>query len=109
MAAVLDGQLAPSKATLNARSTDEEIDAYVLSHCDPAHHISGTCRMGAVDDPMSVCDEEGKVIGVDGLRVVDCSLMPCAQQRPHLCPCCMCCPPPCAADRSVVCFVAGTA
>jgi hypothetical protein len=52
------------------------MDAYILSHCEPAHHISGTCRMGAVDDPLSVCDEEGSVIGVAALRVVDASLMP---------------------------------
>ena len=32
--------------------------------------------MGAKDDPNAVCDEQGKVYGVDNLRVVDCSLKP---------------------------------
>lgn len=40
-----------------------------------AHH-SGTCRMGASHDPLSVTDPQGRVHGVDGLRVVDASLMP---------------------------------
>lgn len=39
-------------------------------------HPAGTCRMGARDDPMAVTDPQGRVLGVDGLRVVDASLMP---------------------------------
>ena len=72
----LDAQLAPGPDEINLDSTDAEIDEYVKTHSEPAHHICGTCRMGAIDDPLSVCDEEGSVIGVQGLRVVDCSLMP---------------------------------
>ena len=59
-----------------------EIDAYILSHCEPAHHISGTCRLvphlGRADDPLSVCDEEGSVIGVapDGGRESDAGALP---------------------------------
>ncbi len=41
----------------------------------PCHHV-GTCRMGAADDPTTVVDTEGRVIGVEGLRVVDASIMP---------------------------------
>ena len=41
----------------------------------PAHHV-GTCRMGAADDRDAVVDSEGRVYGVDGLRVVDASIMP---------------------------------
>ena len=40
-----------------------------------AHH-AGTCRMGASSDPLSVTDPQGRVHGVEGLRVVDASLMP---------------------------------
>ena len=40
-------------------------------------HASCTCRMGAEDDPMAVADNQGRVRGVSGLRVVDASLFPC--------------------------------
>jgi choline dehydrogenase len=40
-------------------------------------HPSGTCKMGdAARDPMAVVDPELRVHGVDGVRVVDCSIMP---------------------------------
>ncbi|MBO0681623.1 MAG: GMC family oxidoreductase N-terminal domain-containing protein [Candidatus Dormibacteraeota bacterium] len=39
-------------------------------------HISATCRMGSPDDPAAVVDPECRVLGVDGLRVVDASVMP---------------------------------
>ena len=39
-------------------------------------HASCTCRMGADDDPMAVTDNQGRVRGVGGLRVVDASLFP---------------------------------
>jgi 5-(hydroxymethyl)furfural/furfural oxidase len=39
-------------------------------------HACGTCRMGRKDDRMAVVDPSGRVYGVDGLRVVDASIMP---------------------------------
>jgi 4-pyridoxate dehydrogenase len=41
-----------------------------------AHHPAGTCRMGVVSDKAAVVDSELRVIGVDGLRVVDASVFP---------------------------------
>ena len=39
-------------------------------------HASGTARMGKGDDPLAVTDARGRVIGVDGLRIADCSIIP---------------------------------
>ncbi len=39
-------------------------------------HPVGTCKMGRVDDPMAVLDSEMRVKGINGLRVVDASVMP---------------------------------
>ena len=39
-------------------------------------HPSGTCRMGAANDPLAVTDSRGAVYGVEGLHVCDASLMP---------------------------------
>jgi choline dehydrogenase len=56
--------------------TDAEIDAFVRRHVESAYHPCGTCRMGAVDDEMAVVDPETRVRGLQGLRVVDSSIMP---------------------------------
>ena len=40
------------------------------------HHVSCTCKMGPESDPMAVVDQFGRVRGVEGLRVVDASIMP---------------------------------
>ena len=52
------------------------IDAWVRQHAESAYHPSCTCAMGAPDDPRAVTDGEGRVYGIDGLRVVDASIMP---------------------------------
>lgn len=56
--------------------TDQEIDAFVREHADSAYHPSCTCKMGAASDPMAVVDAEARVFGIEGLRVVDASIMP---------------------------------
>ncbi len=56
--------------------TDDELDAFIAEHAESAYHPCGTCRMGRVDDPDAVVDPEGRVIGVDGLRVADSSIFP---------------------------------
>jgi choline dehydrogenase len=40
------------------------------------YHPVGTCAMGPASDPLAVCDERGRVHGLQGLVVADCSLMP---------------------------------
>ncbi|MFD2654241.1 choline dehydrogenase [Brucella rhizosphaerae] len=56
--------------------SDDEIDNFLREHVESAFHPCGTCKMGAVDDPMAVVDPECRVIGVDGLRVADSSIFP---------------------------------
>ncbi|GAX43460.1 glucose-methanol-choline oxidoreductase [Tolypothrix sp. NIES-4075] len=55
-------------------TSDEALQAYVREVCDTIHHPVGTCKMGT--DPMAVVDPELRVYGVEGLRVVDASIMP---------------------------------
>jgi 4-pyridoxate dehydrogenase len=56
--------------------SDAEIDAYIRTTAITVHHPLGTCRMGSDKDPDAVVDAECKVRGVEGLRVVDASVMP---------------------------------
>ena len=61
----------PSSA--QARS-DDEIAAYIRQHADTVYHPVGSCRMGP--GPGDVVDARLRVHGVQGLRVVDASIMP---------------------------------
>jgi choline dehydrogenase len=56
--------------------TDDEIDAFVRAKVESAYHPSCSCKMGRSSDPMAVVDPEGRVYGVEGLRVIDSSVMP---------------------------------
>ncbi|SCW85975.1 choline dehydrogenase [Ancylobacter rudongensis] len=56
--------------------SDEAIDAFVEEKVESAYHPSCTCRMGSPSDPLAVLDPQMRVIGVEGLRVVDSSAMP---------------------------------
>jgi choline dehydrogenase len=55
-------------------STDAELDAYVRARAGTDFHPVGTCRMGSNRD--AVVDPELRVHGIEGLRVVDASVMP---------------------------------
>lgn len=55
---------------------DGELDAFIRAIALTAHHPLGTCRMGADEDPMAVVDSQLRVRGVEGLRIVDASVMP---------------------------------
>ncbi len=54
--------------------TDTQIEAFIRGHADTIYHPVGSCRMGP--GPDDVVDAELRVHGVDGLRVVDASIMP---------------------------------
>ncbi len=55
---------------------DAAIDEFVRRSVESAYHPCGTCRMGDPADPRAVVDPQGRVIGIDALRVVDSSIMP---------------------------------
>jgi choline dehydrogenase-like flavoprotein len=54
--------------------TDADYAAYASRHAKTDHHPAGTCRMG--NDPGAVVDPELRLNGVEGLRVIDASIMP---------------------------------
>ncbi|WP_448615331.1 mycofactocin dehydrogenase MftG [Modestobacter sp. URMC 112] len=55
---------------------DRELDRWTRRHLATAIHLAGTARMGPDGDPGAVVDQELRVRGVEGLRVVDTSVMP---------------------------------
>jgi choline dehydrogenase len=57
-------------------TTDDEIDQFVREKVESAYHPCGTCKMGDPDDPQAVVAPDTRVIGIEGLRVVDASIMP---------------------------------
>ena len=59
----------------NVRSNDQ-IDAWVRQAIETCYHPVGTCKMGSASDRTSVVDDELRVHGIEGLRVVDASVMP---------------------------------
>jgi choline dehydrogenase-like flavoprotein len=55
--------------------SDDDIRKVLRERVDTVYHPIGSCKMG-VNDPMAVVDPELRVYGLDGLRVVDASIMP---------------------------------
>lgn len=58
----------------SALKTDQQIDEFVKNHAETAYHPSCSCKMG--EDDLAVVDGYGRVHEIDGLRVVDASIMP---------------------------------
>ena len=65
-----DGEIAPGEAVVS----DQDLDAWIRENAESAYHPCGTCRMGV--DETAVVDPQGRVRGVEGLRVVDSSIFP---------------------------------
>lgn len=66
----LKGELLPGPDV----RTDAEIEQFIRDRADCYHHQAGSCRMG-IDD-LAVVDTQLRVRGVEGVRVVDASVMP---------------------------------
>jgi len=63
-------ELSPGPAV----QSDSDIDTYLRDAVESAYHPSCTCKMGS--DDLSVVDSNCKVLGLDGLRIADSSIMP---------------------------------
>lgn len=73
---VLDRFVARGVYVADLARDDAALERFIESHVFGVWHASGTCRMGAAEDPMAVTDTAGRVHRCDGLRVIDASLMP---------------------------------
>ena len=60
----------------SAKTSTDDIDTHIRNTAITVHHPLGTCRMGAEGDANAVVDQNLKVRGTQGLRVVDASVMP---------------------------------
>ena len=56
--------------------SDEALDRWLRQNVTTTQHISGTCKMGPASDSMAVVDQYCRVHGLEGLRVVDVSVLP---------------------------------
>ena len=56
--------------------SDADIEAWIRATADTVYHPTSSCRMGGTADPMAVLDNQCRVRGVAGLRVVDASSLP---------------------------------
>ena len=72
LAAWHDGDVAPAPSA----ASDADLLAYAREQGQPVGDLVGTCRMGPDDDPLAVVDPWLRVIGLDGLRIADASVMP---------------------------------
>jgi 5-(hydroxymethyl)furfural/furfural oxidase len=73
---VIRGFIMESAGLVDALRDDNALESYIKRAAVGVWHCSCSCRMGADDDPMAVTDEQGRVRGVRGLRVVDASIFP---------------------------------
>ncbi len=60
----------------DALKTDEELIGHCKRFVKTVYHPAGTAKMGTDKDPMAVVDPELRVIGLEGLRIFDASMMP---------------------------------
>jgi 5-(hydroxymethyl)furfural/furfural oxidase len=68
--------IAGGDADENRMGSEQWLETTIRRHTFGTYHPSGTCRMGGADDPGAVIDADCSVFGVDGLSVVDASVMP---------------------------------
>ncbi len=72
LAPFLEGETLPGRDV----QTDDEFLDFARNNGVTTYHLIGTAKMGPADDPMAVVDDRLRLHGMDGLRVVDASIMP---------------------------------
>jgi choline dehydrogenase len=70
------GKINSQGLDISGTPSDADIDQWALANGTDIQHATSTCRMGAVSDPRTVVDSACRVLGFEGLRVVDASVMP---------------------------------
>ena len=71
-AGIIEEELSPGAGI----TSDEDLIAYMKRTTESNYHPVGSCRMGVEDDPMTVVTPDLRVKGIEGLRVMDASIMP---------------------------------
>ena len=56
--------------------SDAALDDWLMRNSGTSHHVSGTCKMGPASDGMAVVNQQGKIHGLENIRVADASVMP---------------------------------
>ena len=72
LTAIRAGEVEPGEAI----ASDAEVDAWIRRSAETIYHPVGTCRMGVAGDSTAVVDDRLRLLGIEGLRVVDASVMP---------------------------------
>lgn len=72
LASIFDEELVPGPDV----QSDDELLSFAKETGNTGYHLVGTNKMGQANDPMAVVSPELKVHGMDGLRVIDASVMP---------------------------------
>ncbi len=70
---IIEDRTEPTDADL---ASDDALDEFLYREVSTGQHITCTCKMGPASDPMAVVDQYGRVHGLEGIRVVDASIMP---------------------------------
>ncbi len=70
---VIHSRISPTSEEV---ASNDSLDRWIDANLTIAGHTSGTCKMGLASDPNSVVDQRCQVYGVDGLAIIDASVMP---------------------------------
>ncbi|QIB35944.1 GMC family oxidoreductase [Ancylobacter pratisalsi] len=73
---MIENVITPGLKAREMMGSPQALREWIIENACGSWHASGTCRIGRPEDPRAVVDSAARVIGVEGLRVVDASIMP---------------------------------